>query len=165
MTARAFALFVALLTFMNLLGDLVWPGFDASLWWINFRRTASMVVQIPAGGERVYFARVCHPVIGARAALTADCRPGCGSGGCGCYERNHILLAARGEPYLGGISGAVFVADLRGDVGGRARCMGAPRNRAARSFLATSGWLSGSVRNVPTRANDLLRQHGLSPAR
>jgi uncharacterized SAM-binding protein YcdF (DUF218 family) len=36
MTARAFALFVALLTFLNLLGDLVWPGFDASLWWISF---------------------------------------------------------------------------------------------------------------------------------
>jgi len=36
MTTRAFALFIALLTFMNLLGDLVWPGFDASLWWISF---------------------------------------------------------------------------------------------------------------------------------
>jgi vancomycin permeability regulator SanA len=36
MTARAFALFVALLTMMNLLGDVFWPGFDASLWWISF---------------------------------------------------------------------------------------------------------------------------------
>ena len=35
MTARAFALFVALLTIMNLLGDLLWPGFDASIWWIS----------------------------------------------------------------------------------------------------------------------------------
>ncbi len=36
MITRAFALFVALLTIMNLLGDLLWPGFDASLWWISF---------------------------------------------------------------------------------------------------------------------------------
>ena len=36
MTTRAFALFIALLTLMNLLGDLVWPGFDANLWWISF---------------------------------------------------------------------------------------------------------------------------------
>jgi uncharacterized SAM-binding protein YcdF (DUF218 family) len=36
MTARVFALFVALLTTMNLLGDLLWPGFDASIWWISF---------------------------------------------------------------------------------------------------------------------------------
>lgn len=35
MTARVFALFVALLTLMNLLGDLFWPGFDASIWWIS----------------------------------------------------------------------------------------------------------------------------------
>jgi len=35
MISRAFALFVALLTIMNLLGDLLWPGFDASIWWIN----------------------------------------------------------------------------------------------------------------------------------
>ena len=36
MITRAFALFIALLTFMNLLGDLAWPGFDANLWWISF---------------------------------------------------------------------------------------------------------------------------------
>jgi uncharacterized SAM-binding protein YcdF (DUF218 family) len=35
MIARAFALFVALLTLMNLLGDVLWPGFDASIWWIS----------------------------------------------------------------------------------------------------------------------------------
>lgn len=35
MIAQAFALFVALLTTLNLLGDLLWPGFDASLWWIS----------------------------------------------------------------------------------------------------------------------------------
>lgn len=35
MTARTFALFVALLTIMNLMGDLLWPGFDASIWWIS----------------------------------------------------------------------------------------------------------------------------------
>ena len=37
MITRAFALFVALLTIMNLLGDLFWPGFDASIWWISLR--------------------------------------------------------------------------------------------------------------------------------
>jgi uncharacterized SAM-binding protein YcdF (DUF218 family) len=36
MTARIFALFVALLTLLNLLGNLVRPGFDASIWWISF---------------------------------------------------------------------------------------------------------------------------------
>jgi hypothetical protein len=35
MVARAFALFVALLTIMNLLGDLSWSAFDASTWWIS----------------------------------------------------------------------------------------------------------------------------------
>lgn len=35
MITRAFALFVALLTIINLLGDLFWPGFDASIWWIS----------------------------------------------------------------------------------------------------------------------------------
>lgn len=36
MTARIFALFVAMLTTLNLLGDLLWPGFDGNLWWISF---------------------------------------------------------------------------------------------------------------------------------
>lgn len=36
MTTRAFALFVALLTLMNLLGELLWPGFDGNHWWISF---------------------------------------------------------------------------------------------------------------------------------
>jgi len=36
MTARIFALFFALLTTLNLLGDLLWPGFDGNLWWISF---------------------------------------------------------------------------------------------------------------------------------
>ena len=37
MIARTFALFVALLALLNLLGDLLWPGFDANIWWISFR--------------------------------------------------------------------------------------------------------------------------------
>jgi vancomycin permeability regulator SanA len=36
MTARIFALFFALLTLLNLAGNLVRPGFDASIWWISF---------------------------------------------------------------------------------------------------------------------------------
>jgi uncharacterized SAM-binding protein YcdF (DUF218 family) len=36
MAARIFALFVALLTLVNLMGDILWPGFDANLWWISF---------------------------------------------------------------------------------------------------------------------------------
>jgi len=35
MITRAFALFVALLTTINLMGDLLWPDFDASIWWIS----------------------------------------------------------------------------------------------------------------------------------
>jgi len=35
MITRSFALFVAVLTVMNLTGDLLWPGFDASTSWIN----------------------------------------------------------------------------------------------------------------------------------
>jgi len=34
-TARVFALSIALLTIMNLLSDLLCPGFDASIWWIS----------------------------------------------------------------------------------------------------------------------------------
>jgi uncharacterized SAM-binding protein YcdF (DUF218 family) len=36
MAARIFAIFIALLTLTNLLGNLLWPGFDASIWWISF---------------------------------------------------------------------------------------------------------------------------------
>src|SRR4051812_9026146 len=36
MTPRIFALFIGLLTLLNLLGNLLWPGFDASGWWISF---------------------------------------------------------------------------------------------------------------------------------
>src|ERR1051325_12129184 len=39
MTARIFALFIALLTLANLLGDLLWPGVDAHIWWISFGRS------------------------------------------------------------------------------------------------------------------------------
>jgi hypothetical protein len=38
MTVRACALFVALLTFINLFGDLFQPGFNGSIWWISFGR-------------------------------------------------------------------------------------------------------------------------------
>jgi uncharacterized SAM-binding protein YcdF (DUF218 family) len=36
MTARILALFIALFTLLNLLGNVLWPGFDANLWWIQF---------------------------------------------------------------------------------------------------------------------------------
>jgi uncharacterized SAM-binding protein YcdF (DUF218 family) len=36
MTARIFALFIGLFTCVNLLGDLVRPGFDGNTWWIGF---------------------------------------------------------------------------------------------------------------------------------
>ena len=36
MIARIFALFIGLFTAVNLLGDIVWPGFDANVWWIHF---------------------------------------------------------------------------------------------------------------------------------
>ena len=36
MTARIFALFIGLFTLINLLGGLLWPGFDANPLWIRF---------------------------------------------------------------------------------------------------------------------------------
>ena len=36
MTARIIAFFAGLFTLLNLCGDLLWPGFDASAWWIGF---------------------------------------------------------------------------------------------------------------------------------
>lgn len=36
MTARVLALFIGLFTLANLLGGMLWPGFDANLWWIGF---------------------------------------------------------------------------------------------------------------------------------
>ena len=36
MSARASALFIGLFTLANLLGDVLWPGFDVNLWWISF---------------------------------------------------------------------------------------------------------------------------------
>jgi vancomycin permeability regulator SanA len=36
MAARIFAVFIALLALTNLLGNLLWPGFDSSIWWISF---------------------------------------------------------------------------------------------------------------------------------
>src|SRR6185295_12064502 len=46
MAARIFALFVALLTLVNLLGDLLWPGFDANGWWISFRPLPVWISQL-----------------------------------------------------------------------------------------------------------------------
>jgi uncharacterized SAM-binding protein YcdF (DUF218 family) len=43
---RGFALFVALLTVLNLIGNLLWPGFDASIWWISFGALPSWVAQV-----------------------------------------------------------------------------------------------------------------------
>jgi uncharacterized SAM-binding protein YcdF (DUF218 family) len=36
MSTRIFALFFSLLTLVNLLGNIFWPGFDANAWWIRF---------------------------------------------------------------------------------------------------------------------------------
>jgi len=36
MIARVLALFIGLFTAVNLLGNVVWPGFDANVWWIHF---------------------------------------------------------------------------------------------------------------------------------
>ena len=36
MIARILALFIGFFTAVNLLGDVVWPGFDANVWWIHF---------------------------------------------------------------------------------------------------------------------------------
>jgi uncharacterized SAM-binding protein YcdF (DUF218 family) len=36
MTARILALFIGLFIAVNLLGNVVWPGFDANVWWIHF---------------------------------------------------------------------------------------------------------------------------------
>jgi uncharacterized SAM-binding protein YcdF (DUF218 family) len=44
--ARSFALFVSLLTVLNLIGNLVWPGFDASGWWIGLGVLPSWMAQI-----------------------------------------------------------------------------------------------------------------------
>jgi vancomycin permeability regulator SanA len=36
MIARILALFVGLFIAINLLGNVIWPGFDANVWWIHF---------------------------------------------------------------------------------------------------------------------------------
>src|SRR4051812_34864075 len=38
MTARILALFIGLFIAINLLGNVVAPGFDANAWWIHFSR-------------------------------------------------------------------------------------------------------------------------------
>ena len=38
MTARILALFIGLFIAINLLGNVLWPGFDANGWWIHFAR-------------------------------------------------------------------------------------------------------------------------------
>src|SRR5688572_32621751 len=73
MTARAFALFVALLTIMNLMGDLLWPGFDASIWWISFGIVpawlSKFLLAVSAFTLLVFVCR--RPACGRRAPLTA----------------------------------------------------------------------------------------------
>ncbi len=46
MFARAFALFIGLLAGLNLLGDLVWPGFDANIWWISLGGLPSLPAKL-----------------------------------------------------------------------------------------------------------------------
>jgi uncharacterized SAM-binding protein YcdF (DUF218 family) len=36
MTTRILALFIGLFIAINLLGNVIWPGFDANVWWIHF---------------------------------------------------------------------------------------------------------------------------------
>ena len=43
MSTRIFALFFSLLTLVNLLGNLLWPGFDANAWWIRFEPLPALV--------------------------------------------------------------------------------------------------------------------------
>ena len=38
MIARILALFIGLFIAINLLGNVIWPGFDANIWWIHFAR-------------------------------------------------------------------------------------------------------------------------------
>ncbi|MCL4787547.1 MAG: YdcF family protein [Verrucomicrobia bacterium] len=73
MTARAFALFVALLTMMNLLGDLLWPGFDASLWWISFGILPAWLSKSLLGASALALLRFAcrRPVSGRRSLFVA----------------------------------------------------------------------------------------------
>jgi uncharacterized SAM-binding protein YcdF (DUF218 family) len=73
MTARIFALFVALLTLLNLLGNLLWPGFDASIWWISFGRLPAWMGQLLlAASAAALFAFSCRTAIHRRRSrLTA----------------------------------------------------------------------------------------------
>ena len=61
MTARIFALFIALFTCVNLLGDLVRPGFDGNTWWIGFGRLppglGSIFLAVSAGALLVFALR------------------------------------------------------------------------------------------------------------
>jgi uncharacterized SAM-binding protein YcdF (DUF218 family) len=80
MTARIFALFIALLTLMNLFGGLLWPGFDANAWWIHFGLLhdwlARVFLGIAATGLLVFALRTSRrprrsPVIGGLAIVLA----------------------------------------------------------------------------------------------
>jgi len=73
MTARIFALFIALLTLVNVLGDVLWPGFDANIWWISLGRLfpawLSQIMLAASAVALIAFAVRRSP---QRAKITAD---------------------------------------------------------------------------------------------
>jgi len=81
MISRIIALFVALLTLMNLAGDVLWPGFDASIWWISFghlpRWCARLLLAVSAIALLMFAFR--SPARSRRSVFTA-----CVAGGLAC---------------------------------------------------------------------------------
>ena len=62
MIARILALFIGLFIAINLLGNLIWPGFDANVWWIHFAHwLPAWIAKSFAGHFRRGTHRVCLP--------------------------------------------------------------------------------------------------------
>ena len=72
MTARVFALFVALLTTLNLLGDLLWPGFDGNAWWISFGKLPGWLstITLAASALALFAFTFRRPTPARRSPLT-----------------------------------------------------------------------------------------------
>ena len=81
MISRIIALFVGLLTLVNLAGDVLWPGFDASIWWISFghlpRWCARLLLAVSAITLLMFAFR--SPSRSRRSVFTA-----CVAGGLAC---------------------------------------------------------------------------------
>lgn len=73
MSTRIFALVFSLLTFVNLLGNLLWPGFDANAWWIRFEPLPAWCSQLLLGVSAVALLRFAFrsPARERRSAFTA----------------------------------------------------------------------------------------------